>query len=64
MIGGRSDTPKVVIESGQAFGMTDEEIAAGDEPPRQPRDQLLLGLAIEVDHDVTAEDHLEALADI
>src|ERR1044071_4699505 len=57
------DHLQLVIQVRQTLGMADEQITIGHEPTRQARDQFLLGGAIEIDHDVAAEDHVKRIGE-
>lgn len=47
--------------AGQAFGMADEEVAARVEMVAEFLDQFVLGLLVEIDHDVAAENRVHPL---
>src|SRR4030095_9847959 len=64
LIDGRRDPPQTVRGAVQAFGVRDEEVSTRGQMPLEQRHDPLLHIAIEIDHDVAAEDHVEPLAEI
>ena len=61
--GSGGDVLKWMLDVVEAFGVADEEVAAGLQLRRQTVDEMLHRLLVEVNHDVAAEDDLE-LADL
>src|SRR5690242_19084525 len=51
-----------MLQDCEALSVANEKISPGNEEARQFRDQLLLRGAIEIDHDVSAEDHVKRVA--
>ena len=49
------------MASGKAFGMPDHQQPTGHEDRGELFEQTFLGGAIEVDHDIAAEDRIETL---
>src|SRR5689334_7069965 len=63
-IDGRSDPAQLVRHGIERFGMGNEEVAARRQVALEHRDHALLNGAVEIDHDVAAENHVERLAEL
>ena len=53
-----------MLETGDAFGVTDKQIAPFAQTLIKFTDQLLLGRTVEIDHDITAEDGVKWVSDL